>query len=139
MSFNQIAEKIMYMFGISLGSPLWLAIVYFNDIRSFCLPKWQSNTFFIIENNLQKVGQSFFFTCPVGQPWYKIYLSSISFNWYRTNVNVEACYILMQFECLNSRHKLKKSEWSFASFWLFCSNDVEWKLIFEREYWIVCS
>ena len=35
---------------------------------------------FIIENNLQKVGQSFFFTCPVGQPWYKIYLSDVSFN-----------------------------------------------------------
>jgi hypothetical protein len=40
--------------------------------------------FFIIENNLQRVGQSFFFTCPVRQLWYKIYLSGISFHWYRT-------------------------------------------------------
>ena len=40
--------------------------------------------FFIIENNLQRVGQSFFFTCPVRQPWYKIFLSGISFHWYRT-------------------------------------------------------
>ena len=31
-----------------------------------------------------------FFTCPVGQPYYKIYLSDVSFHWYRTNVNVEA-------------------------------------------------
>ena len=35
--------------------------------------------------------ESDFFTCPVGQPLYKIYLSDISFHWYRTNVNVEAC------------------------------------------------
>jgi hypothetical protein len=33
------------------------------------------------------------FTCPVGQPQYKIYLSNVSFHWYRTNVNVEAWYL----------------------------------------------
>ena len=31
------------------------------------------------------------YTCPVGQPWYKIYLSDVSFHWYQTNVNVKAC------------------------------------------------
>jgi len=57
---------------------------------------------FIIENNLQKVGQSFFFSCPVGQPWwYKIYLSDVSFNWYRTNVNVDACFYCSNSEILH--------------------------------------
>ena len=32
-----------------------------------------------------------FFTCPVGQLYYKIYLSDVSSDWYRTNVNVEDC------------------------------------------------
>jgi hypothetical protein len=36
---------------------------------------------FIIENNIQKVGQSFF------------HLSDVSFHWYPTNVNVEACIV----------------------------------------------
>ena len=25
-----------------------------------------------------------FFTCPIGQPQYKIYLSNVSYHWYRT-------------------------------------------------------
>ena len=43
---------------------------------------------------LARLGISDFFTCPVGQPEYNIYLSDVSFHWYRTNVNVEACLIL---------------------------------------------
>ena len=56
----------------------------------------QTQYFIPVEIDLSVVpahlGISDFFTCPIGQPKYKIYLSDVSFHWYRTNVNVEACY-----------------------------------------------
>ena len=59
--------------------------------------KMRKQHIFIIENNLQKVVQSFFH-CPVRQPWYKIYLVRRQFSLVpdnRTNVNVEACNVVL--------------------------------------------
>ena len=56
---------------------------------------------FIVENNLQKVGQSFFH---LSRQTTMIYLSDVSFHWYRTNVNVKACQVQfkIQIEWLTS-------------------------------------
>jgi hypothetical protein len=47
---------------------------------------WSIELFIYIQTSGldQKVGRSFFFSCSVGQPWSKIYLSDVSFHWYWT-------------------------------------------------------
>ena len=55
----------------------------------------QTQYFIPVEiNNFYRICPDFL-TCPVGQPKYKIYLSDVSFHWYWTNVNVEACNIII--------------------------------------------
>jgi hypothetical protein len=56
-------------------------------IKTILLKLWKDNyhnkSYEKIERHNDKATH-FFFTCPVGQPRYKIYLSDVSFHWYRT-------------------------------------------------------
>jgi hypothetical protein len=49
-----------------------------------------------------------FFTCPVGQQYYKIYLSDVSFHWYRTIGQT----LMSRPDCLYTR-------WTLYNYWLW--------------------
>ena len=68
-----ISDSVLQWKPIFLSALKWL-------FTKFMSVKMTKQHIFIIENNLQKVGH----------PWYKIYLSGVSFHCYRTSVNVEA-------------------------------------------------